>query len=134
NADDLFDRADEDLAVADLARMGGLDDRLHGLLDHVVTQHHLDLDLGQEIHDIFGTAIELGVALLPPETLHLGDGQAGDADFGQAFAHLVQLERLDDRLDLLHPRLSCISELILVAGCYRITPVPAEATRRHPDT
>ena len=31
----------------------------------------LDLDLGQEIDDVFGAAIELGVPLLAAEALHL---------------------------------------------------------------
>ena len=67
-------------------------------LDQRVGDHHLDLDLGQEVDHVFGAAIELGVALLAPETLDLGHRHAGDADFRQRLAHLVELERLDDRL------------------------------------
>jgi hypothetical protein len=40
--------------------------------------------------------------LLAAETLHLGDGEPGDADFGERLAHLVELERLHDRFDFLH--------------------------------
>ena len=68
----------------------------------LVGDHHLDLHLGQEVDDVLGAAIELGVALLAAEALDLGDGEAGDADLGQRFAHFVELERLDDRFDLLH--------------------------------
>jgi hypothetical protein len=42
------------------------------------------------------------VSLLPPEALNLGDRQAADADLGERFAYLVELERLDDGFDLLH--------------------------------
>src|SRR5690554_1104192 len=38
---------DEDLAVADLAGVGGLDDGLDGALDQIVVQGHVDLHLGQ---------------------------------------------------------------------------------------
>ena len=67
-----------------------------------VLADHLDLHLGQEIHHIFGAAIELGMALLPAEALGFDHGDALQADFVQRLLHLVQLERLDDRFDLLH--------------------------------
>ena len=70
----------------------------------VVAEHHLDLHLGQEVDDIFGAAIELGVALLAAEALGLGHGDALQADLLQRFLHLVELERLDDRFDLFHSK------------------------------
>src|SRR3954462_3525029 len=51
DADDLLDRGDEDLAVADLARAGGADDRLDRALDHVVGKDDLDAHLPQEVDD-----------------------------------------------------------------------------------
>src|SRR5438874_7162373 len=74
DADRLIDRRDEDLAVADPAGMRGLLDRLDGTLDHRFLHDHLDFDLGQEIDDVFGAAIEFGVALLPAKALGLGHG------------------------------------------------------------
>src|SRR5712691_8447450 len=71
-ADNLAHVDHEDLAVADLARTRGLHDGLERLLHKGVADDHLDLHLGQEIDDIFGAAIELRVALLPPEPLDLG--------------------------------------------------------------
>ena len=71
-------------------------------LDHLVLDDHLDLHLGQEVDDVFGAAVELGMALLPAEALGLDDGDALEADLVQRFLHLVELEGLDDRLDLLH--------------------------------
>ena len=76
DADDLLDVGDEDLAVADLAGARGLDDRLDRALDQRVADDHLDLHLGQEVDDVLGAAIELGVALLAPEALDLGHGEA----------------------------------------------------------
>jgi hypothetical protein len=42
----LFQRADEDLAVADLAGSRGVLDRLHHAIELVVSDRHLQLDLG----------------------------------------------------------------------------------------
>ena len=77
-------------------------DRLDGLLDHLVLDDQLDLHLGQEVDDVFGAAIELGMALLPAEALGLDHGDALEADLVERVLHLVELEGLDDRLDLLH--------------------------------
>src|SRR6185295_889058 len=98
---------DENFSVADPPGLGGAADRLDGFFDHVVTEHNLDLHFGQEIHDVFGAPIKLGVALLTPEALGLGDGDALQADFLQRLLHLVELERFDDRLDLFHWNPSC---------------------------
>ena len=72
------------------------------LVEQVVGEHDLDLHLGQEVDDVFGAAIELGVALLAAEALGLGDGDALQADLLQRLLHFVELERLDDRFDLFH--------------------------------
>ena len=102
DADRLLDVGYEDLAVADAAGLRSLADGLDGALDHVVAEHDLDLHLGQEIDDILGAAIEFGVTLLAAESLGLGHGDALQADFLERFLHLIELERLDDRFDLLH--------------------------------
>ena len=78
------------------------DDGLDGLLDHVVAEHELELHLGQEVDDVFGAAIELGMAFLAAEALGLGHRDALKADFLQGFLHLIELEWLDDRFDLFH--------------------------------
>src|SRR5438445_3042400 len=99
---DLFDRGDEDLAVADLSRSCRFDDRFYRALDQIVGDDHLDLDLGQEIDDVLRTAIELGMTLLAAETLDLRHRETADADLGERLAHLVELERLDDCFDFFH--------------------------------
>ena len=60
---------------------------------------------GQEIHGIFGAAIDFGVALLPAVALDLGDGHAVDADGEERVAHFFELERFDDGDDELHEAL-----------------------------
>ena len=82
------------LAAAMMAAIGGI--------DLIVGQDDLDLHLGQEVDDVFGAAIKLGMALLAAKALDLDHGQALDADVLKRFFHLVELERLDDRLDLFH--------------------------------
>ena len=84
---------------------GRLDDRIDAAVDVVVLHHDLHLHLGQEVDDVLGPAIELGVALLPAEALDLGDGQAGHPDLAQGLADLLQLERFDDGGDLFHGEL-----------------------------
>src|SRR6266508_2820390 len=102
DADDLLDRHDEDLAVADPPRLRGALDRLDDPADDAVGDHHLHLHLGEEVDDVLGAAVELGVPLLAAEALHLPRGETRDSDLGESLLHVVQLERLDDRLDLLH--------------------------------
>jgi hypothetical protein len=63
-----------------------------------------DLQFRQEADGIFGAAIDLCVPLLPAIAFDFGDGQALDANAGESFAHLVELERLDDGHDDFHPR------------------------------
>src|SRR5690348_6402845 len=107
DAERLLDRGDEDLAVADLAGVGGLLDRLDRALDLAVVDHDLDLHLGQEADQVLGATIDLGLALLSAEAFDLADGQAGDTHAGQRVAHFVELERLDDgghQLHALSPR------------------------------
>src|SRR5690606_21337166 len=55
-----------------------------------------------EIDDVLGAPVQLGMSLLPAETLGLGHGDPRDSDFVQRLLHFVELERLDDGLDLFH--------------------------------
>src|SRR5204863_9055184 len=82
---------------------------LHGARGEALLDDDLDFDLGQEVDHVFGAAIDFGVARLPAEPPDLADGHAGDADLAQRAFDLIELERLDDRLDFLHrlaPRVS----------------------------
>src|ERR1700730_18470967 len=101
NSDGVVDARHEDLAVADAAGVRRAADRLDRLLDHLVLDDQLDLHLGQEVDDVLGAAIELGVALLAPEALGLKDGDPLQSDLIEGVLHLIELEGLDDRFDLL---------------------------------
>ena len=92
----------ENLAVADASGVGGLLDRLDRALEQRIVEHDFDLHLGQEVDDVFGAAIELGVALLAAEALGFGHGHARMPISCKRLLHLVELERLDDRFDLFH--------------------------------
>src|SRR4051812_7387946 len=58
-----LDGDDEDLAVADPPGLRRGSDRLHHARREIVFDDDLQLHLGQEIDDIFGAAVQLGVAL-----------------------------------------------------------------------
>ena len=102
----------EDLAVADLAGARGLHDRLDRALDQRVGHDHLDLDLRQEVDDVLGAAIELGVALLAAETLDFGDGEPGDAGSDSA------------------SRTSSSLNGLMIASIFFMTALPAQAALR----
>src|SRR5262245_28756647 len=92
----------EDLAVADVAGLGRAREHGGDLVHETVGHHDLDLDLGEEVHRVLASAVELRVSLLPAEAPDLRDRHADDPDAGQSFLHVVELEGLDDGLDLLH--------------------------------
>src|SRR4030095_2530144 len=98
----FLDREDEDLAVTDLPRLGRLLDGLGHHRGAIVLDQGLELHLGEELDDVFGAPVELGVPLLAPEPLHLGHGHALDPLLRERLFHLVELERLDDRFALLY--------------------------------
>src|SRR5688500_15822975 len=79
DTDDTVDVGTEDLAVAKLAGRGGLEDGFDHLSDEVAANGHFDLGLGDEVHDVFSAALELGMATLPTETLDLRHRHAGNA-------------------------------------------------------
>src|SRR5262249_8352710 len=66
DADGVIEVHDKNLAVPDLSRAGRGCDGLHGLRRAVGRHRDLDPQLGQEIHGIFGAAVDLGMALLSP--------------------------------------------------------------------
>src|SRR5882724_7494897 len=100
DADYFLDIHDEYLAVTDASRARSLLDGVDGGVEAAVLDDDLDLHLGQEVDDILGAAIELGMSLLAAEALGLSDRDALHADFLQGLLNFVQFERLDDRLDL----------------------------------
>ena len=66
----------EDLAVTDLAGVGGLGYRLDNPVKILVVNGDINLHLWQEIDHVFRAAIQLGVTLLPTEAFDLSNGNA----------------------------------------------------------
>src|SRR3546814_12212769 len=93
------------------------------------------------------TTLFRSVAFLPTKALDLGDGDAGDPHFGQRFAHIVELERLDDRSDHFHASSPnrygtsiarpVISAAPALTGCIRVRRAGSDqdlrSRPRHPD-
>ncbi len=88
-----------------------------------VIDGNLELHFWHVLHGVFGPAIDLGLALLPPEAAHLGDGQPLHANGGERLAHRVDTVRLDDCNDIFHGARSPI------AFCRRILPVLKKSPR-----
>src|SRR5882672_9500761 len=81
NPDRFIDGGNEDLPVADLARLSHFDDRGNSRLHLGVLDNKFDLNLRDEIDPILSAAIHFGMAFLPAETANLGDGHARSALF-----------------------------------------------------
>src|ERR1700760_939455 len=93
---------DEDLAVADLSGFCRGRDGVDGLVDLVRGDSDLDLDLGQETHRVFSTAVNFRMALLPAISLDFRHRETVNADGGQGVTDFFELEWLDDRHNNFH--------------------------------
>ena len=102
NPDDALDALHEDLAIADPAGIGGLDDAVDAVFDDIVRDNRLDFHLGNEIDDVFSTSIQFRVPLLSTESLDLGHGDPRDPDRRKLLADSVQLVWLDDGSNAFH--------------------------------
>src|SRR6516165_282744 len=98
----FVDGGDPYFAVADFAASGGVGNRLHDPVRVVLVGEYFDADFRDELFDVFGTSVDLAVALLAAVAAHFGDRHPGDAGVGERRAHGVELEGLDDRGDELH--------------------------------
>src|SRR5262245_23303819 len=115
DAERMVDWRDEDFSIADLAGFGGLDDRFDGLVDLRRRNDDLDLDLREEAHGVFGTAVNLGVTFLAPVAFDFGDRHALQPDVGQRLADLLELEGLDDGCDEFHSRTPLLCPALFLA-------------------
>src|SRR4029077_7691041 len=70
----VIDRRHKNLAVTDLAGARARGNDVDRLVGKIRRDGDFDSKLRQKIHDIFGTAVDLGVALLAAVALDLGDG------------------------------------------------------------
>src|SRR5260370_41266514 len=60
NSDRLFEIGDEDLAVADLARLCNLDDCANGRLQLGIVDNNFDFHFRDEVDPILGAAVHFG--------------------------------------------------------------------------
>ena len=102
DADGFEDIAHEDLAVTDLAGVGGFDDGIDDGFAAGVFDDDLDLHFGTEVHSLFGAAVDVGTALLTAESFDLDDGHAFHSHFREGFFDVFEFEGLDDRFDFFH--------------------------------
>ena len=102
DADHLFQRLHEDLAVAGLAGLGGALDLTDGLFDEFRAHRDVDADL-RHFHDaIFRAPVDFRMASLSSEALDLRDGDALDADRDQRVAQFLIFMGPDNRGDHAH--------------------------------
>src|ERR1700730_16444878 len=106
NPDDFVDSGEEDLAIPYFPSGSRLYDGVNHRIHEIVRQHEFELDLGQEVHTVFTTAINLGVALLPAVPEHIGDGHAFHAQLGQHFLYRLKSGWLDNCFEFGHRLLS----------------------------
>src|SRR5262249_31212217 len=97
-----FHRHHEDLAVADPAGARRALDRFDDLGGLIVGNDDLELNLGKKIDYVLGPTVEFGMALLAAESFYFANREPLHADTRERLFDLVKLERLDDRVDLLH--------------------------------
>src|SRR5438874_5660690 len=76
DADHALDVRDEDLAVAHLAGLAGLDDRLDDLVDQIAAYRDLDAGLENKVDTVLDAAIQLRVSPLTAGVLHFRDRHA----------------------------------------------------------
>jgi len=96
DTDNVIDRADEHLAVADLAALRRLADGFNGGVRRRIVNHDLDLHLRQKIDGVLGPTVQFRVALLPTEPFDLIHGQALDPDVMQGIFDIAQFVWADD--------------------------------------
>ena len=97
----VFNVSDKDFSVPDFAGVGSGSYRFNDGINKVFADDSFELHLGQEVDNIFRTAVEFGVAFLTTEAFDLGHGDTADAYHAECIANLIQQERFDNRSDFL---------------------------------
>ena len=98
DANRVLDCRDEDLAVTDLASLGGALDGGERLVDLGAWHDDFDFDLRQEADGVFGTAIDFRMPLLTAVAFDLGDRHALQAKIGQLTMEIDFLDRALNRV------------------------------------
>ena len=103
DANDVFDREQKDLAVADFSCFGGPLNDLYDLGNDFIGYDQFDLGLGDKINLVFRPPVEFGMTLLPSKSPDLADRHPLDTNFCEPIFHFVQLKWFDNGFDLFHP-------------------------------
>ena len=102
NTNHAGDVKDEDFTVTDFTGLRRADNGIHAGINDIVSDHNFDFHFRQKIHHVLRPAVQFGVAFLTAKALHFRHRHPGDADFGQRFAHVIQFERFNNRINLFH--------------------------------
>ena len=98
----LFRNVPVGITVTDFAGLRRANNGIDTGIDNVVRYDNLNFHFRQKIHHILRTTVQLGMAFLAAKTFHLSDRHAGNTDFSQCFADIVQLEVFNNRINLFH--------------------------------
>src|SRR5207248_2018210 len=94
DADAVFQRQYEAFAIADSAlRSGaaGLHDGVDGGLNEILINGNLQLNFAEKVDREFVAAVDLGMALLAAEALHVDNGHAKDCHLAQGLLDGLEL-------------------------------------------
>src|ERR1051325_4797618 len=111
DTDDALERLHEDLAVADLPRARGRENRLDRRLHERIRARHLEPHFLPEFEHHGPATIVLQHLVFAAVTTHPADGDAGDAGAEQGGLHLRQPLGADHRGDQLHVASSSLRSL-----------------------
>lgn len=105
----LFEGRHEYFAIANFAGLGAVDYSLDDFVHSIIGNGHLYFRFRQEIDDVLGAAIELGVAALTAKAFYLAHRHALNSNLTQGIPDVVESEGFYDSRDKLHTEVS-ISE------------------------
>src|SRR4029077_696400 len=89
DANNLLHRGNEDLSIANAARLGRSHDRVDDHLFQVVRNNNFYLGFGEKVNDVFCATIELSMAALSSKATHFTDGHTLDARGVELLLHLI---------------------------------------------
>jgi len=112
----LLHRRNHHFSIGQLGGAKSIDNHFRDGLGFIIVDDHFDLDLDR-IFDVFGAPVLLQSALPAACSFNFEDVYSRQPRFHQNFSDLVELERLDDRLDFFHrPSLESFNQGFAAGG------------------
>jgi hypothetical protein len=102
DADNLVNRCDDNLAVANLSGSSAFDDGIHNLIYLVIPGQDCKKQLGMKVHPVFRPPVNLGAAHLSSEAKNIHYRQPLYTDAGEALPYIVQILSPNDGIDPFH--------------------------------